>query len=150
MSSRPEVFKVDGPVRRTWASVAAVIAAWLTVLVPIIGQPILKAVLKNSSDEMDAWLVRLILVCVITGVAATVLAVIAVVRDRGTSRAGSLLLLLAAAVQAVFAVIGTTSTVLEESSATVFGWTWAGLSLVIVALASVFILIGPRPVTVRR
>ncbi|MFZ2624011.1 MAG: hypothetical protein WAX29_02030 [Propionibacterium sp.] len=150
MSPAPEVYRVDGPVRRTWASLGAVIAA-LVVVVLICGvQPLVHALLSGSAQRLGVWMTRLALACVACGLLSLVLAVIGLVRDRGTPRVGAALIVAAFLAQLVFAVWGTASTVLEGNAVTVFDWVWAATSLLLVVLASVFVFWPPRPVSFRR
>lgn len=146
----PPVFRIDGPVRRTWASMGAAGAALAIVVALCAVQPLLHLLLSGSQARLGVWLDRLIIGCLALGLVALVLAVIGAIRDRGTSRVGAVLLVAVFPVQMVFAVWGTSSTVLEGNSVTLFDATWAATSLLLVVLASVFVFVPPRPVTVRR
>lgn len=150
MSTSPKVYRIDGPVRRTWASVGAVLAALVIVVLLCAVQPLLRALLSGSDERLGMWMGRLVIACAALGLVVLVLAVIGVLRDRGTSRVGAALLVGGLLAQPVFVVWGTASTVLEGNAISVFDWTWAATSLLFVTLAAVFVFWPPRPVSVRR
>ncbi|SER94148.1 hypothetical protein SAMN05443377_12032 [Propionibacterium cyclohexanicum] len=150
MSASRTVHRVDGPVRRTWASIGCVIAALAIVALLCIGQPVARAALGNSPGALNSWLARFLLASAGLGLVSGALALVAVVRDRGTPRVGAALILGCAAMQLGFAVWGTSSAVLEGKEVVLFNWVWALASLALIAVATVLVFIPPRPVTMRR
>jgi hypothetical protein len=154
MPREPEVFHADPVVRRTWASVAATIAALVIVVALLVVPVILRAshdtnaadsaVALDNTAAVEAGMLLLAMACILLGFIALVLAVIAVVRDRGTSRIGAILLLVDAAVQVVFALIGVSSTTMQGRADNAYNASWVALSLLVTAVAAIFVLVPPR------
>lgn len=150
MAHEPQIFHGDGPVRRTWASTIAAGLAAVIVVALLVGPLILRAMHGSNTDGAEASLLLFAVACVPVSVICVLFALIGIVRDRGTPRVGSILLLADAGVQIVFWLIGISSTQMQGLADDAYNASWAVVSLLVTVVACVFVFMPPRSVTHRR
>ncbi|WP_316670407.1 hypothetical protein [uncultured Propionibacterium sp.] len=138
--------RLDTEPRRSRAALAAAIGAGLLLLVLVVVPPVLRSTEGATSEAAYAGILLLAIAAVPVGAVLLVLAVIGLVRSRGTPRVGAVLLVVDGAVQLVYGLVESSSLIIDDLRDSVLMWSWAVLSILVTVVGCVLVLARPRPV----
>lgn len=137
--------RLDVEPRRSRAALAAAVGAAVLLLALLVVPPVLRSARGATSDAAAAGILLLAVGAVAVGAVLFVLAVIGLVRSRGTPRLGALLLVVDGIVQLVYGLVGGQVLTVDALRDSVLLWSWALVSILLTVLGCVLVLMKARP-----